>query len=280
VPTTRTAQRSRQARRVKLARLRAAGIDAFPVGFRRTHTLAEVRRAGRTRWRPARSPATSSGSPAGSCSSGPWAASPSGPCATTAPSSRICCPPGALGADQSRSCSTWTSATGSGSRGRYQDPQGRAVGQGDRVYLLGKALRPLPDKWKGLTDVEVRSRQRELDLAVNPAAMRAMRLRSRVVGSLRESMLAGTSPGGRDPDPQPGPRRRPGPARSSPTTTPSTPTCNSGWPASSTSSGCWSAGWTGCSSWGGCSATRASTRPTTPSSPCSSRTRPSRTTGT
>ena len=33
-----------QARRVKLARLRAAGIDAFPVGFRRTHTLAEVRR--------------------------------------------------------------------------------------------------------------------------------------------------------------------------------------------------------------------------------------------
>jgi lysyl-tRNA synthetase class 2 len=58
------------------------------------------------------------------------------------------------------------------------------------VFLLGKALRPLPDKWKGLTDVEVRSRQRELDLAVNPAAMEAMRLRSRVVGSLRSSMLA------------------------------------------------------------------------------------------
>src|SRR4029453_16077111 len=45
------------------------------------------------------------------------------------------------------------------------------------VFLLGKALRPLPDKWKGLTDVEVRSRQRELDLAVNPAALRTMRLR-------------------------------------------------------------------------------------------------------
>jgi lysyl-tRNA synthetase, class II len=57
------------------------------------------------------------------------------------------------------------------------------------VYLLAKALRPLPDKWKGLTDVEVRSRQRELDLAVNPAAMRAMRARSRVIRSLRESML-------------------------------------------------------------------------------------------
>ena len=33
-----------QARRVKLARLRAAGIDGFPVGFRRTHPLGEVRR--------------------------------------------------------------------------------------------------------------------------------------------------------------------------------------------------------------------------------------------
>ncbi len=31
-----------QARREKLARLRAAGIDAFPVGFTRTHTLAQV----------------------------------------------------------------------------------------------------------------------------------------------------------------------------------------------------------------------------------------------
>jgi lysyl-tRNA synthetase class 2 len=57
------------------------------------------------------------------------------------------------------------------------------------VFLLGKALRPLPDKWHGLTDVEVRSRQRELDLTVNPAARRAMRLRSRVVQSLRASML-------------------------------------------------------------------------------------------
>jgi len=57
------------------------------------------------------------------------------------------------------------------------------------LFLLGKALRPLPDKWKGLTDVEVRSRQRELDLTVNAAARAAMRLRSRVVQSLRSSML-------------------------------------------------------------------------------------------
>src|SRR5262249_45200743 len=37
----------------------------------------------------------------------------------------------------------------------------------DRVTLLAKALRPLPDKWHGLTDVEVRYRQRYTDLVVN-----------------------------------------------------------------------------------------------------------------
>ena len=36
------------------------------------------------------------------------------------------------------------------------------------VVLLGKALRPPPDKDKGLTDVEVRYRRRYLDSATNP----------------------------------------------------------------------------------------------------------------
>jgi lysyl-tRNA synthetase, class II len=57
------------------------------------------------------------------------------------------------------------------------------------VFLLAKSLRPLPDKWKGLTDVEVRSRQREVDLIVNPAARAAARLRTRVLTSLRRSMV-------------------------------------------------------------------------------------------
>src|SRR6266702_5890635 len=58
------------------------------------------------------------------------------------------------------------------------------------VTLLGKSLRPLPDKWHGLVDVEARSRQRELDLIVNPAARAAARLRGRVVQTLRAEMLA------------------------------------------------------------------------------------------
>ena len=38
----------------------------------------------------------------------------------------------------------------------------------DELRLLTKSLRPLPDKWHGLTDVEQRYRQRYVDLIVTP----------------------------------------------------------------------------------------------------------------
>jgi lysyl-tRNA synthetase, class II len=53
------------------------------------------------------------------------------------------------------------------------------------LVLLAKALRPLPEKWHGLTDVEARYRQRYLDLAVNPESRRVFELRSRLVRELR-----------------------------------------------------------------------------------------------
>ncbi|MGE0684531.1 MAG: OB-fold nucleic acid binding domain-containing protein, partial [Candidatus Binatia bacterium] len=43
------------------------------------------------------------------------------------------------------------------------------------LQLLSKALRPLPEKWHGLQDVEVRYRQRYLDLIVNPQVREAFR---------------------------------------------------------------------------------------------------------
>ncbi len=43
--------------------------------------------------------------------------------------------------------------------------------------LLSKALRPLPDKWKGLADVDARYRQRYVDLTVNPDARRVFEVR-------------------------------------------------------------------------------------------------------
>jgi lysyl-tRNA synthetase class 2 len=53
------------------------------------------------------------------------------------------------------------------------------------ITMLAKALRPLPEKWHGLTDVEVRYRQRYLDLLVNEAARNTFVIRTRVISAIR-----------------------------------------------------------------------------------------------
>jgi lysyl-tRNA synthetase class 2 len=58
------------------------------------------------------------------------------------------------------------------------------------VRLLAKALRPLPEKWHGLQDVETRYRQRYVDLIANPDARRIFVTRSRVIRRLREFLEA------------------------------------------------------------------------------------------
>jgi len=55
----------------------------------------------------------------------------------------------------------------------------------DELILLQKALRPLPDKWHGLVDVEQRSRRRYLDLMVNEEARRVAVTRANVISELR-----------------------------------------------------------------------------------------------
>ena len=56
--------------------------------------------------------------------------------------------------------------------------------------LLGKCLRPLPDKYRGLTDPEARVRARYVDLAINPAAREVVRARSAILRSIRETLFA------------------------------------------------------------------------------------------
>ena len=58
------------------------------------------------------------------------------------------------------------------------------------LRLLAKALRPLPEKWHGLQDVETRYRQRYLDLIVNPDARRIFDVRARAVRYLRDFLVA------------------------------------------------------------------------------------------
>jgi len=56
------------------------------------------------------------------------------------------------------------------------------------LRLLSKSLHPLPEKWHGLTDVEIRYRQRHLDLIVNPEVRDVFVKRSRIISLIRRFM--------------------------------------------------------------------------------------------
>ncbi len=58
----------------------------------------------------------------------------------------------------------------------------------ETVELLAKAVRPLPDKWHGLSDVDTRFRQRYADLIVNPEAQRAFEIRHAIIASFRRTL--------------------------------------------------------------------------------------------
>jgi len=55
-----------------------------------------------------------------------------------------------------------------------------------QLEFLVKCFIPLPEKWHGLSDIEIRYRQRYLDLIVNPDSRKVFAVRSRVLASIRE----------------------------------------------------------------------------------------------
>jgi len=58
-----------------------------------------------------------------------------------------------------------------------------------QLTFLAKALRPLPEKWHGLTDVETRYRQRYVDLIANPEVHEIFRTRSRIIAAIRAFLI-------------------------------------------------------------------------------------------
>jgi lysyl-tRNA synthetase class 2 len=68
-------------------------------------------------------------------------------------------------------------------------PRGELTVNAAAVTVLAKALRPLPEKYHGLADVELRYRQRYLDLIVNEESRATLRRRSRIVAVLRSYLL-------------------------------------------------------------------------------------------
>src|SRR5258707_1413401 len=69
-------------------------------------------------------------------------------------------------------------------------PRGELTINATEVTLLAKSLRPLPEKYHGLADIELRYRQRYLDLIMNPQSRDTLLRRSRVVAAMRSHLAA------------------------------------------------------------------------------------------
>jgi lysyl-tRNA synthetase class 2 len=69
-------------------------------------------------------------------------------------------------------------------------PRGELTINAVALNVLAKALRPLPEKFHGLADIELRYRQRYVDLIMNPQSRETLRRRSRIVAEMR-AWLAG-----------------------------------------------------------------------------------------
>jgi lysyl-tRNA synthetase, class II len=68
----------------------------------------------------------------------------------------------------------------------FRTRTGELTVHAERLQFLAKALLPLPEKWHGLADVEIRHRQRYLDLMANEEVRRIFERRSRLVRAVRE----------------------------------------------------------------------------------------------
>ncbi len=67
----------------------------------------------------------------------------------------------------------------------FKTKSGEVSVKASKIVLLSKSLRPLPEKWHGLKDVDTRYRQRYIDLIVNPQVRDTFRIRSAIISSFR-----------------------------------------------------------------------------------------------
>jgi lysyl-tRNA synthetase, class II len=68
-------------------------------------------------------------------------------------------------------------------------PRGELTVNAQAVTVLAKTLRPLPEKYHGLADVELRYRQRYLDLIVNQDSRETLRRRSQIIAAMRSHLV-------------------------------------------------------------------------------------------
>ena len=96
-----------------------------------------------------------------------------------------------LGEDAFAAFTHWDVGDIVGATGRiFRTQKGELSLRASELRLLAKALRPLPEKWHGLTDTELRYRQRYVDLIVSPESRQLFRARSRIISFIRAFMEA------------------------------------------------------------------------------------------
>lgn len=72
----------------------------------------------------------------------------------------------------------------------FRTSRGEMSVRASAATILSKSLRPLPEKWHGLTDVETRFRRRYVDLIMNPEVRALFARRSQMLTSIREMLTA------------------------------------------------------------------------------------------
>jgi lysyl-tRNA synthetase class 2 len=176
-------------RREKLDRLRASGVDPYPVGFPRTSTIADLRAA-----YPDLPPGAASGERVGIVGRVMLSRVTGKLCFATLRDGtgdmQVMLALNHVGEAQ---LAAWKHDVDLGDHVGVEgevitSKRGELSVLADRWALTAKALRPLPDKHKGLSDPEARVRQRYVDLLVNPAARRMVEARSSTLRSLRDTL--------------------------------------------------------------------------------------------
>ncbi len=72
----------------------------------------------------------------------------------------------------------------------FRTRTGELTVHAERLFFLAKALLPLPEKWHGLTDVEIRYRQRYVDLLANPEVRKVFERRTQITRAIRQFLDA------------------------------------------------------------------------------------------
>ncbi len=176
-----------QLRREKLARLRARGIDPYPPRVHRTHTAAEASPRSSSGSRPARRAMRPVVSVAGRIT----ALRDMGKAAfldVRDGSGRIQCylKKDIIGEDAYAGIADLDLGDFLGVSGRlFRTRTNEITVEATEYVVLAKALRPPPEKWHGIEDVEMRYRQRYLDLLGNADVREIFRKRSAVVAAIR-----------------------------------------------------------------------------------------------